>query len=84
MDDIFFPETLRGLPPKAANYTSRVLTTLFYEDPLYCTPLPHPFQMLATPIHSPVTSKPHSHCSFCHPVSLAEWVIIPYLMCYFT
>ena len=26
----------------------------------------------------------HPHCSFHCPVSLAEWVIMPQLMCYFT
>ena len=39
------------------------------------------------PIHPPPLpchSNPHPHCSFCCPVSLAEWVITSQLMCYFT
>ena len=57
-----------------------VLTPLFYEDLLYC--LFRLFQMLKKKF--PVTFNPHLHCSFCCHVSLAEWVITPHLMCYFT
>ena len=32
------------------------------------------------PPHFPVTSNAYPHCSFNCPVSLAEWVIMPYLM----
>ena len=39
------------------------------------------FKFCPTPSpHFPVTSNPHTHCSFCFPVSLAEWVITPHLM----
>ena len=64
-----------------------VLTRLFYEDP---TMLPIPsFSIVAHPPPSPtpnflVTSNPHLYHSFCCHVSLAEWVITPHLMCYFT
>ena len=57
---------------------------VFYEDPLYCSPTPL-FQILfPSPPPFPVTSNPHPHCSFCCRVSLAEWVIAPHLMYYFT
>ena len=50
----------------------RVLTLLFYGDPTYIVyPLFLKFRPPTT--HFPVTSNPHSHCSFCWPVSLAEW-----------
>ena len=54
-----------------------VLATLFYEDPLFfkCCPTHLPF---------PVVSNRHPYCSFFCPVSLAEWVIMPHLMHYFT
>ena len=63
-----------------------VITPLFYEEPLYC--LPHP-PFFSNFVHAPlphflVTSNLHPTCSFYYPVSLAEWVIIPHLMCYFT
>ena len=61
-----------------------VLSPLFYKDsPLYCLP-PPVFKFCPTPSHFPVISNPHSHWFFCCPVSLAEWVIMPHLMCYFT
>ena len=64
--------TLTSLPPPP----------LFYED---CSILPTlPFSNFVQHPQSPVTSKPHPHCSFCCVVSLAEWVIPPHLMCYFT
>ena len=51
-------------------------------SPILHTPYPL-FQILSTPLpHFPVTSNPHPHCSFCCHVSLAEWVIKPYLMCH--
>ena len=60
-----------------------VLTPLFYED-LHILPIP-PFSKVVQPSPKfPVTSNPHLHCSFCCHVSLAEWVITPHLMCYFT
>ena len=81
-------------------YISRwLLTPLFYKDPLYCSPLlfqllPAPPPPLPTPpppntpppppSHFPVTSNTYPHCSFNCPVSLAEWVIMPYLTCCFT
>ena len=57
----------------------RLLTPPFYEDPPIAIPLPF-FKFCPTPLpssHFPVTSNPHSHCSFCCPISLAEWVIWP-------
>ena len=52
-----------------------VLMSQFYEAPLYCQlPL----------FHSLTPSTPHPHCSFCCSVSLAEWVMMLHLMCYFT
>ena len=60
-----------------------VLTPLFYED-LHILPIP-PFSKVVQPSPNfPVTSNTHLHCSFCCHVSLAEWVITPHLMCYFT
>ena len=58
----------------------KVLTPLFHEDPsppILPTPPPFLFQILSYPLspHFSVTSNPQSHCSFCCPVSLAEWVI---------
>ena len=48
-----------------------VLTLLFYGDPTYIA-YPLFFKFRPPTTHFPVTSKPHSHCSFCWPVSLAE------------
>ena len=47
---------------------------------------PPPFPNFVQPPfpHFPVTSNLHPNCSFCCSVSLAEWVITPHLMCYFT
>ena len=60
-------------------------TPLFYEDPpILLTPSFFKFCPTPVPHHFLVTSNLHSKCSFCYPVSLAEWVIMPYLMCYFT
>ena len=36
------------------------------------------------PPSTSLSLQPHPHCSFCCPVSLAEWVITSQLMCYFT
>ena len=44
----------------------------------------HPFSNVVHPPNFPVTSNSHLHCPFCCHVSLAEWVIIPHLRCYFT
>ena len=55
---------------------------ILWRPPLYYLPL-LPFQFLP-PLYFLVTSNPHPHCSFCCPVSLAEWVIIPHLMCYYS
>ena len=51
--------------------------------PLYIA-YPPPFSNFVQPplSHFPATSDLHPNCSFCCPVSLAEWVIIPHLMCY--
>ena len=58
----------------------RVLTPLFYEDyPLFFKFCPNP-PLLPLPSHL----QTYPHCSFCCPVSLAEFVITPHLMCYFT
>ena len=56
-----------------------VLTSLFYEDPLYC--LPPLFKILSNPLPSPfpVTSNPTPTA-----LALVEWVIVPHLMCYLT
>ena len=64
--------------------SGEVLTPYFMKIPLYCLPLL--FQILSTPLppYFPVTYNPHPNCSFCCPVSLAEWMIMPHLMCYFT
>ena len=54
---------------------------------LYCL---HPFFKFCPPhkfcpqTHFPVISNPHPHGSFCCSVFLAEWVIMPHVMCYFT
>ena len=40
--------------------------------PTYIT-YPLFFKFRPPTTHFPVTSNPHSHCSFCWPVSLAEW-----------
>ena len=59
---------------------------LFYEDPLFCLP-PPPFEILSTPPALPLLPchlQPPPHCFFCCPASLAEWVIMPHFMCYFT
>ena len=48
-------------------------------------PTPPTFKFCPTPDpHLPVTSNPHTYGSICCPVSLAEWGIMPHLMCYFT
>ena len=67
---------------------------LFYEDPPILPnqypffklfpPPPPPAPPLTTHTHFPVISNLHPRCSFCCPVSLAEWVITLHLMCYFT
>ena len=45
---------------------------------------PFPFlKFCPTPPPFPVVSIPHPHCSFFCLVSLAEWVIVPYLIHYF-
>ena len=45
--------------------------------------LPTPFfKLCPTPL--PCCLQPHPHCLFCYLISLAEWVIAPHLMCYFT
>ena len=53
---------------------------------LYCLPSTPPFSNFVHPhpSHFTVTSNSHPHCSLCCHVSLVEWVIMPYLMCYFT
>ena len=58
-----------------------VLSPYFMKTPQDCLPTPFSnfFQTLP---HFPVTSNPHPHCTFCCPVSLAEWVIMPHLVCY--
>ena len=64
----------------------KVLTLLFYGDPLPILPTPTPlFKILSTHPHPhfPVTSNPSPHSFICCHVSLAEWLIIPHLMCYF-
>ena len=50
------------------------LAPLFYEDSLNCIPPPF-FQIFSIPNHNLL-------CSFCCLVSLAEWMIVPQLMCY--
>ena len=60
------------------------LTPLFNEDPLFIAYPPPLFQMLSN-LNSPLLRSYH------HPppllfllfFSLADWVIVPYLMCYF-
>ena len=52
------------------------------KTPLYC--LPPISNFVHPPPSFPVASNPHPHSSFCCLVSLAEWVIAPHLMCYFT
>ena len=66
-----------------------VLSPYFMKTPpILPTSLPL-FQILSTTpsstptSHFPVTPTPTHNYSFCHPVSLAEWVIT-HLMCYFT
>ena len=49
--------------------------------PLLPTPF---FQILSNTSTSLSPPNPHPHCSFCCTISLAEWVITPHLMCYFT
>ena len=48
--------------------------------------MPNPllFKIESPPPPLPVTSKHHPQCSFCCHVSLAECVIMPHLMSYFT
>ena len=62
-----------------------MLTPLFYENPTLILPNPQPFLNFVqsfTSLCFPITSNPHSHphYSFRYPVSLAEWVIMPYLI----
>ena len=45
-------------------------------------PLPNSKCYPTTPF--PVTSNFRPHCSSCYLAFLAEWVIVPQLMCYFT
>ena len=59
------------------------LTSLFYEDPLYCLLTPH-FQILSNPPFFSVTSTPLPLCSFCCLASFDGWVITLHLMHYFT
>ena len=76
----FFKMALMGGGDRSSN-------PLFYEDPLYCL-LWLLFQILSNPLFPsppiPVTSTRHPKGSFCCPVSFAEWVITPHLMCCFT
>ena len=58
------------------------------KTPIYC--LPPLFSNFVHPpppspslqLHFPVTSNPYPHCSFCFPVSLADWVITLHLKCH--
>ena len=53
-----------------------VLTSLFYEDsPILPTPL---FSNFVQPPPFPIASNSYPHSLFCCPVSLAEWVIMPF------
>ena len=60
-----------------------MLNPRFYEDPPTANPPPPPppffFQILSnTPhLHLPATSNLRPHCSFCCPIFLVEWVIMP-------
>ena len=61
------------------NIGREMLTPLFYEDPSYIAwPPTLLFQFLSNspPPHFHVTSNPHPLCSFCFPVSLAEWAML--------
>ena len=49
---------------------------------LYCLPPFFKFCPTTSHPHVAVTSNSHPNCSFCCPVSLAEWVITPHVMCY--
>ena len=66
----------------------RLLTSVFYEDPLFCLPLffsnfvgplAPPPPLLHTHTHTHL-STPHSFCCF---VSLTEWVISPHLVLFY-
>ena len=60
-----------------------VLNPRFYEDPPIANPTPPFLKILSnTPpppphLHLPATSNLRPHCSFCCPISLLEWVIMP-------
>ena len=65
----------------------RSANLLFYEDPPYIAyPPATPFSNFDHPSSPPPipTSNSYPHGLFCCPVSLAEWVITPHLMYYFT
>ena len=51
--------------------------------PPYIAYPPPLFFKFSPPSSFPVASNPHAHCSFWCLASLAEWVIMPHLMCYF-
>ena len=42
------------------------------------------FLILSNPLLFPCHLQPPPHCCFCCLASLAEWVIMPHLVCYFT
>ena len=60
-----------------------VLTLLFHEKtPILPPSLFFRFCRPSSPSHTlSCHLKRPSHCFFCHPVSLAEWVITPHLIC---
>ena len=65
----------------------RSANLLFYEDPPYIAyPPATTFSNFDHPSSPPPipTSNSYPHGLFCCPVSLAEWVITPHLMYYFT
>ena len=78
---VYSTETIKEfVPSKKTNSKQRpivgrwLLTPYFMKTPLYSlSPL---FQILTDPLPS--------HCCFCYLAFLAEWMIVPHLMCYFT
>ena len=61
---------------------------ILWRPPPPILPTPHtPFSNFVHTSPNPTSlspPSPHPHCSFCCHFCLAEWVITPHLMCYFT
>ena len=71
--------------PTSPSPFSNFVPTPFPTSLLPPTAPPPTHTQLVQPHHVLNTcGKPCPHCLFCCLVSLAEWVITPHLMCYFT